>query len=72
MPTTSATINVSGMSCGHCVNAVTIEVAAIDGIVSVDVDLEAGTVTYAADQPISDAAIAAAIDEAGFEIGATS
>lgn len=72
MPTTPTTINVTGMSCGHCVNAVTTELTAIDGIEIVEVDLDAGTVTYGADRPIPDDVVAAAIDEAGFELGSSS
>lgn len=68
MSTTRTTINVVGMSCGHCVDAVTAELTAIDGVVGVDVDLDAGAVTYEADRPITDDAVAAAIDEAGFEL----
>ena len=36
--------NVSGMSCQHCVNAITSEVGAVDGVAEVEVDLAAGTV----------------------------
>lgn len=66
--TTTSTINVTGMSCGHCVDAVTTELTSLDGVVSVDVDLDQGTVTYTATRPLTDAEIAEAIDEAGFEL----
>ncbi len=39
---------VTGMTCGHCVKAVTEEVSAIEGVESVEVDLETGAVTVAA------------------------
>lgn len=58
---------VTGMSCQHCVNAITEEVSAISGVESVVVDLGAGTVTVTAASP-DDAAIRAAIDEAGYEV----
>lgn len=58
---------VTGMSCQHCVNAITEEVSAIAGVEAVNVDLGAGTVTVTADSP-DDAAIRAAIDEAGYVV----
>lgn len=56
---------VSGMTCGHCVSAVTEEVTAVDGVQTVVVDLPSGrmTVTSADEVPLE--AIAAAVDEAG-------
>ena len=65
------TVAVQGMTCGHCVKAVTEEVAAIPGVTDVAVDLVNGgtsTVTISAAEPVSDEAIAAAIDEAGYTI----
>ena len=59
---------VDGMSCGHCVAAVTTEVSKLDGVTNVDVDLVAGAVTVESEQPIDPNAFAAAIDEAGFAI----
>lgn len=65
------TVAVQGMTCGHCVKAVTEEVSAIPGVTDVAVDLVNGgtsTVTISAAEPVSDEAIAAAIDEAGYTI----
>lgn len=65
------TVAVQGMTCGHCVKAVTEEVSAIPGVTDVAVDLVNGgtsTVTITAAGPVSDEAIAAAIDEAGYTI----
>ena len=65
------TVAVQGMTCGHCVKAVTDEVSAIPGVTDVAVDLVNGgtsTVTITAEAPVSDEAIAAAIDEAGYTI----
>lgn len=59
------TWNVVGMSCGHCVAAVTDEVSGVQGVTAVAVDLAAGTVTVAGGDP---ALIVAAIDEAGYEL----
>ena len=61
------TYTVDGMSCQHCVNAVTGEVAQVAGVGDVAVDLDAKTVTVTGD-PLDDAAIRAAIDEAGYAV----
>jgi copper chaperone CopZ len=55
------------MTCQHCVNSVTTEVSAVPGVENVEVDLEAKTVTVVGGE---DAAIRAAIDEAGYEVAA--
>lgn len=60
--------NVVGMTCGHCVAAVTAEVSKLVGVTKVDVDLPSGAVTVQSEQPIDPAAFAAAIDEAGFAV----
>ena len=65
------TVAVQGMTCGHCVKAVTDEVSAIPGVTDVAVDLVNGgtsTVTITAAEPVSGEAVAAAIDEAGYTI----
>jgi copper chaperone CopZ len=62
------TFAVTGMTCGHCVSAVTSEIREIDGVSEVSVDLVAGgtsAVTIASDAPVSEADVAAALDEAG-------
>jgi copper ion binding protein len=57
--------SVSGMTCQHCVNAITTEVGGVDGVSSVVVDLAAKTVTV--DGGV-DTAVRAAIDEAGYTV----
>jgi copper ion binding protein len=64
----STTYQVQGMTCGHCVNAVSTEVGALEGVKDVQVDLAAGRVTVTSDQPLSDDAVRAAVDEAGYEL----
>ena len=59
---------VTGMTCGHCVSAVTEEVSAIEGVESVDVDLETGAVTVAAAADPTREQMAAAVDEAGYAL----
>ncbi|GAB3622814.1 heavy-metal-associated domain-containing protein [Mariniluteicoccus endophyticus] len=56
---------ITGMTCGHCVNAVTEEVSEIDGVTSVDVQLEGGRMTVESDQPVDLTKITAAVEEAG-------
>jgi copper chaperone len=62
------TINVSGMSCGHCVSAVTMELSLLPSVTEVDVDLESGQVTITSDAALEQAQLATAIDEAGYEL----
>ncbi len=65
---TTQTYSVTGMTCGHCVHAVTSELKAIDGVSDVDVDLVAGatsTVTVTSAAPLERDDVAAALDEAG-------
>jgi copper chaperone CopZ len=64
----TTTWTVQGMTCGHCVSAVTAEVAAIPGVAEVAVDLESGVVTVTADVDPTTEAIAAAVDEAGYTL----
>ena len=66
---TTSTRTVVGMTCGHCVAAVTEEVGKLDGVTSVDVDLASGLVTVTSLGPLDDEAFAAAVDEAGYEVG---
>jgi copper chaperone CopZ len=61
------TYRVPGVHCGHCVAAITGEVSKVPGVTGVDVDLTTKTVTV--DGAADDAAVRAAIDEAGYEVG---
>ena len=56
------------MTCSHCVSSVTEEVQEIDGVTDVEVDLATGAVTVTSDQPIDDAAVKAAVEEAGYAL----
>ena len=62
------TINESGMTCGHCVSAVTMELSLLPSVTEVDVDLESGQVTITSDTALEQAQLATAIDEAGYEL----
>ncbi|WP_427383979.1 heavy-metal-associated domain-containing protein [Janibacter sp. G56] len=62
------TFAVTGMTCGHCVSAVSSEIQQIPGVTDVTVDLAAGgtsTVTVTSNTPVSEADVATALDEAG-------
>jgi len=63
------TYSVSGMSCEHCVRSVTEEVGDVPGVAAVEVDLASGRMVVHGD-PIDDAAIRAAVDEAGYAVAA--
>ena len=60
------TYRVDGMSCDHCMVAVTGEVGHVAGVQSVDVDLDSKLVRVTG-AGIDDAAVVAAIDEAGYD-----
>ncbi|HYX45061.1 MAG TPA: cation transporter [Acidimicrobiales bacterium] len=62
---TTTTYQVNGMTCGHCMQSVANEVKKIEGVTDVDVDLETGAVRITSEAPIDEAAVRAAVDEAG-------
>ncbi|HEX6389149.1 MAG TPA: heavy metal-associated domain-containing protein [Solirubrobacteraceae bacterium] len=64
----STTYAVRGMTCDHCARSVQEEVSEIAGVTAVDVDLASGRLTVAG-QGFGDDAIAAAVAEAGYELG---
>ena len=65
---TTATYHVTGMTCAHCVHAVTEELKNLDGVRGVTIDQHPGgesAVTVASDAPLTAEVVAAALDEAG-------
>ena len=68
---TTATYVVAGMTCGHCVNAVTGELTKLGGVSDVTVHLDTGKVTLTSDHPLDPDAVRAAIAEAGYELTGT-
>ena len=64
----TATFTVVGMTCGHCVNSVTEEVSAVEGITGVDVDLDSGALTVISEAPVDEDAVRAAVEEAGYSV----
>ena len=65
----TTTVNVSGMTCGHCVSSVTEELTELKGVENVSVDLNAGgisEVTITSTLTLDPAEIGEAIAEAGY------
>jgi len=60
-----STYQVPDMSCQHCIDAITKEVTAVDGVSACSIDLETKQVTVVGGDH---AAVVAAIDEAGFDV----
>ena len=64
----SATSQVTGMTCEHCVHAVSSELKTLDGVTGVTIELIPGrrcAVTVTSEAPLPEATVAAALDEAG-------
>ena len=66
MPTQAFTV--TGMTCGHCQQAVTKEISALAGVSRVEVDLATGLVTVDSDRTLTRDELAEAVDEAGYEL----
>lgn len=67
----TTTFRVDGMTCGHCVSSVTEELTALPGVEDVQVELVTGgasPVTVTSQAPLDDAAISAAVAEAGYAV----
>jgi copper chaperone len=64
----TATYRVSGMTCGHCVASVKEEVSELLGVAEVQVELESGALTVTGDAADDEAAVRAAVEEAGYQL----
>ena len=64
----TTTYDVVGMTCDHCARSVAREVAQVDGVDDVSVDLATGIVTVTSSADLDVAAIGEAVDEAGYEL----
>ena len=64
----TSTYTVTGMTCAHCVQAVTSELSELPGVDAVQVDLASGAVTVTSSAPLAAADVRAAVDEAGYEL----
>jgi copper chaperone len=63
-----ATVQIKGMSCNHCVMAVTKALGGIDGISNVKVDLAKGEATFDEATHVDRSVIGERIKKAGFEV----
>jgi copper chaperone CopZ len=63
----TTTYQVTGMTCGHCAQAVTTEVSAIEGVTDVQVDVASGSVEVTG-EGVTEEAVRAAVDEAGYAL----
>jgi len=64
-----ATIKIEGMSCNHCVTAVTNALSKIDGITDVTVDLSTGEASFVEEKPVDMDIVKKNIEKAGYKIG---
>jgi copper chaperone CopZ len=64
----TSTYTVVGMTCAHCVQAVSGELSALAGVEAVQVDLGTGAVTVTSATPLARSEIREAVDEAGYEL----
>ncbi|MEU8232780.1 cation transporter [Actinoplanes sp. NPDC048791] len=64
----TSTYTVTGMTCEHCVKAVTSEISELPGVDAVQVDLASGAVTVTSAAPLAADEVRAAVDEAGYEL----
>jgi copper chaperone len=65
---TTQNYTVTGMTCGHCVASITEEVQEIPGIEDVEVVLETGSLTITSAEPVDDAAVKTAVEDAGYQL----
>ena len=63
------TIKITGMTCQHCVKAVTRALEDIDGIKNVSVNLEEGEATFDEKGSVDIAVVRGKIEDAGYEVG---
>ena len=68
MSTSTATYTVIGMTCEHCVLSVREELEEIKAVTAVDIDLDTGTVSLTASEPIAPDQVRAAVEEAGYQL----
>jgi len=62
------TINIKGMSCNHCVMAVTEALNEIDGVKDIKVDLAKEEATFDETMPVDMDTIREKIKKAGYEV----
>jgi copper chaperone len=68
MTTTTTTYSVNGMTCGGCVRNVKAAISTVEGVTDVQIDFKNRQAIVTSDSVIDDAAVKAAVDEAGYEV----
>lgn len=63
------TVKINGMSCNHCVMAVTNALNEVQGLSEVQVDLASGEATFEAKETVDMKEVAKQIEKAGYELG---
>ena len=66
MSATTSTFQVTGMTCGHCEMSVREEVGEVPGVTGVEVSHETGLLRVGSDAAVDEAAVLAAVEEAGY------
>ncbi|GEO97283.1 heavy-metal-associated domain-containing protein [Kocuria turfanensis] len=64
---TTTQFQVTGMTCGHCEMSVREEVQEVAGVTGVEVSHQSGRLAVTSDQPVDEAAVIAAVEEAGYQ-----
>ena len=64
----TSTYTIRGMTCAHCATSVREEVREIPGVEFVEVVLATGALTMTGDESVDDAAVKAAVEEAGYQL----
>ena len=63
-----ATVKIKGMTCNHCVMAVTKALSEIEGVQGVNVDLSKGEATFEEAQPVDMSVVKEGVKKAGYEV----
>lgn len=62
------TLKISGMSCGHCVQAVKQALEKVEGLKDVQVDLEKGEASFEQEKPVDMEVVKKAVQDAGYSV----
>jgi len=62
------TVKIKGMTCNHCVMAVTKTLEKIDGVKNVKVDLQKGEATFDEAKPVDMEVVKGSIKKAGYDV----
>jgi copper chaperone CopZ len=65
-----ASYTVTGMTCGHCAQAVTAELNKLTGVTKVEIDVPTGRVNVTSENPLAEAHVRASVEEAGYQLAA--